>query len=513
MTFREKSDEMDRPSTAETTGLASVPSEIDVPNDGGPAEWEEPLPSGSEEPAVGDDPAGSDLSEDGAQAKGGLGAEDPVKLYLKEIGKVPLLTPDQEVEIGRRIEVGQAELRGTLAGVPWVVRSLLAHAERARRQEISLDDLIVLPEGGELEPEAAKPIHAALSRVRRLEREIAKLEGALSDRRRSASGLATLQGWIATNREEIQKIIAELPLKPSFVNRLVRELHELAARFQKIQKSREADADQEVRSLETAAGCSRHQLLRIFRHVDGRDRAVREAKRQLMEANLRLVVSVAKRYLSSDLPFLDLIQEGNIGLMKAVDRFQYRRGFKFSTYATWWIRQAITRAIADHSRTIRIPVHMVETLNRITRANRSLVNELGREPSPEELAQHCGVPAKKVRLILDSSRKPLSLESPVGDDSHLGNFLEDKATASPNDSLMSHDLAAQVERALSTLSPKEKEILRLRFGIGEESEHTLEEVGRRFSVTRERIRQIEAKALRKLRRPLRGRALQTFIEN
>jgi RNA polymerase primary sigma factor len=225
------------------------------------------------------------------------------------------------------------------------------------------------------------------------------------------------------------------------------------------------------------------------------------------------VVSVAKRYLGSELSLLDLVQEGNIGLMKAVDRFQYRRGFKFSTYATWWIRQAITRAIADHSRTIRIPVHMVETLNRISRVNRSLVNEMGREPTPEELAQRTGVPARKVRLILESSRKPLSLETPIGDDSELGDFLEDKGAESPNDNLITQDLTLQVERALSTLSPKEKEILRLRFGIGEAGEHTLEEVGRRFSVTRERIRQIETKALRKLRHPLRGRALRAFVEN
>jgi RNA polymerase primary sigma factor len=269
----------------------------------------------------------------------------------------------------------------------------------------------------------------------------------------------------------------------------------------------------ELRQLERRAGLGRKALLASLSLIEEHDRVVRQAKKELMEANLRLVVSVAKRYLGSELSLLDLVQEGNIGLMKAVDRFQYRRGFKFSTYATWWIRQAITRAIADHSRTIRIPVHMVETLNRISRVNRSLVNEIGREPTPEELAKRTGVPARKVRLILESSRKPLSLETPIGDDSELGDFLEDKAAESPNDNLITQDLTTQVERALSTLSPKEKEILRLRFGIGESGEHTLEEVGRRFSVTRERIRQIETKALRKLRHPLRGRALRAFVEN
>src|SRR5207248_1079747 len=253
--------------------------------------------------------------------------EDPVRLYLKEIGKVPLLTAAQEVEIGRRIEVGQVALRRTLAGVPMAVEALLDIGDRLRRGEIPADDFIVLPEGGELDARELKPVLLAFGRLRELER---------------------------------------------------------------------------------AAGMPRRQLAVVLAQIDRSDRTVRQAKRELMEANLRLVVSVAKRYLGSDLSLLDLVQEGNIGLMKAVDRFQYRRGFKFSTYATWWIRQAITRAIADHSRTIRIPVHMVETLNRISRVNRNMVNEMGREPTPEELAQRTGVPAKKVRLILESSRKPLS---------------------------------------------------------------------------------------------------------
>src|SRR5437879_3000056 len=347
------------------------------------------------------------LSEE-ALRPGATSGEDPVRLYLKEIGKVRLLTAEHEVAIGRRIEAGQIQLRRALAGIPMATARLLGLADLIRRQEMALDEVILLPDGVEPKPEEVKPLLAAFARIRRLEREIERLELALADRRRGKTTRANYHKWIAQNRASIQGVGEKLPLKPALVD---------------------------------------------------------------------------------------------------------RRGFKFSTYATWWIRQAITRAIADHSRTIRIPVHMVETLNRIARVNRSMVNDLGREPTPEELAQKTGVPARKVRLILESSRKPLSLETPIGEDSELGDFLEDKSAESPNETLITQDLTTQVERALSTLSPKEKEILRLRFGIGEEGEHTLEEVGRRFSVTRERIRQIETKALRKLRHPLRGRALRAFVEN
>jgi RNA polymerase primary sigma factor len=423
--------------------------------------------------------------------------EDPVRLYLKEIGKVPLLTAQQEVQIGRRIEVGQIALRRALSGIPFAVRALLDVGDRLRHNDIAADDVIVLPEGGELEAKEIRPVVLAFARIRRLERKIARLEESLDDKRRSATGRANVQKHIQSCREGIQKIVAEMPLKPALIDDLVMKVRRLCQRIDGLateaRKNRTAAVTRDLKQAETDAGLPR--------------------KRELMEANLRLVVSVAKRYLGSDLSLLDLVQEGNIGLMKAVDRFQYRRGFKFSTYATWWIRQAITRAIADHSRTIRIPVHMVETLNRISRVNRNMINEMGREPTPEELAQRTGVPAKKVRLILESSRKPLSLETPIGEDSELGDFLEDKSAGSPNDSLLNQDLTTQVERALATLSPKEKEILRLRFGIGEEGEHTLEEVGKRFAVTRERIRQIEAKALRKLRHPLRGRNLKASIEN
>jgi RNA polymerase primary sigma factor len=358
------------------------------------------------------------------------------------------------------------------------------------------------------------------ARIRRLENELTELE-ASRKRARKAESRRAIQEWIANNLQDRVKLLGDLPLKPIVVDRWVTRARQLAQELGGIVRALETTTNEatrverrrRVRDLETEIGLPHRRVVSVLRDLDGGEFEVRQAKKALMEANLRLVVSIAKRYLNHDMPLLDLIQEGNIGLMKAVDRFKYRRGFKFSTYATWWIRQAITRAIADHARTIRIPVHMIETLNRLARINRGLFQELGREPTPEEIAKRSALPLRKVRLILESCKKPLSLETPIGEDSDLGDFLEDKRTPSPADTLLTQDLTLQVERALAGLSDKEAEILRLRFGLGDDGEHTLEEVGQRFEVTRERIRQIEAKALRKLRSPLRGRGLRSFVEN
>jgi RNA polymerase primary sigma factor len=448
--------------------------------------------------------------EDDEPAEESLSPEDPVRLYLREIGRIPLLNSEQEVRLGQQIERGQERVRRVIMAVPLVRGQLMDLAERLRKREVDSDQYLEALDGTELTESELRRVQNVFARIRRLDRELGELE-ASRNRARKESTIKAIQEWIAQNHQDRVRLLGDLPLKPLVVDRWVGRLRALTQELAGLQK--QSELRKRARLLEAELGLPARRAVGVMRDLDAGEFEVRQAKKALMEANLRLVVSIAKRYLNHDMPLLDLIQEGNIGLMKAVDRFKYRRGFKFSTYATWWIRQAITRAIADHARTIRIPVHMIETLNRLARVNRGLFQELGREPTPEELAKRSALPLRKVRLILESCKKPLSLETPIGEDSDLGDFLEDKRTPSPVESLLSDDLTAQVERALSGLSEKEAQILRLRFGIGEEGEHTLEEVGQRFDVTRERIRQIEAKALRKLRSPLRARGLRSFVEN
>ncbi len=390
-------------------------------------------------------------------------SEDGVRWYLNEIGKVPLLTADQEVGIGRRIEDGQAAVRQALAGIPPAVRSLLEAGDALRRGETLADAVIVPHEADEPTPREIRRALAAFGRIRRL----------------AGPNSGPPRGGV--HREATRRIIGRMPLQPALVEAILASVRDRPGRRGALEM------------------------------IDRYDRQVRAAKRELLEANLRLVVSVAKRHLAPDRQLLDLIQAGNLGLMKAVDRFQYRRGFKFSTYATWWIRQAIMRMIADQTRTIRLPVHLVETLHTISRVSRRLTNELGRDPTPEELARKAGVPAAKVRLVLQASRRTLSLETPIGEDTELGDLLEDGSVSGPADLAMARDVTAQVNRVLASLDPREQEVLRLRFGIGGGDEQTLEEIGHRFEVTRERIRQIETKALRKLRHPARAGPLRVLM--
>ena len=385
--------------------------------------------------------------------------EDPVRLYFGEMGRVRLLTAAQEIQIGRRIETGQVELRRALGAVPAALRAHGELGDQLRRKELDPDDVIVLPEGGEVGDAELRGTLRGLARLRRL----AKAP--------------------AANREAIQAILAALPLKPGLVDDLVARVRGLSPREAKLPERR---------------------FQALLARIETHEADVRQAKRELTEANLRLVVSIAKRYLRSGLPLLDLVQEGNLGLLRAVDRFQYRRGFKFSTYATWWIRQAITRAIADRGRTIRIPVHLMEAFYKVSRISRELTGQLGRAPTPEEVARRSGIPPAKVRLVLESARRPVSLETPIGEDAHLGELIEDTSAPSPVDGLLGEDRAAQVERALGHLSAKERQIVRLRFGLGTDEPLTLEQIGERYGLTRERIRQIEMKALAKLKNPRLG---------
>jgi RNA polymerase sigma factor (sigma-70 family) len=412
-------------------------------------------------------------------------AADSFRLYLREMARYPLLTAAQEVALGQRIEQGQTKLRRALAAVPWAVGRVLDLADEIRAKRRPLGDLLRLTEGREPTAAEVKRFLASLGSVRRRHGQIRGLRARL--RRVGAADRAVIQRTIARHGMAIQDALAELPIRPDVVDGLAVELRRLAG----------------ARVLAKDVGLGRVALARVLDEVAEADRETRAAKRELMEANLRLVVSIAKRYRGRELPLPDLVQEGNLGLGKAVDRFQYRRGFKFSTYATWWIRQAITRALADRGRLIRLPVHVEDQLRHLARVDRALAGELGRAPTAEELARRAGAPVRKVRDLLEAARRTCSLEMPLSETTHLGDVLEDTQIAPPDAGVLVEDEARQVQRALATLSEQQRQVLRLRFGL-DDGEHTLEQIGQRFGLTRERIRQIEAKALRKLRPPLAG---------
>jgi RNA polymerase primary sigma factor len=420
----------------------------------------------------------------------GVRAEDSFAMYLGEIGKIPLLTAQQEVEIGRRIEEGQRELQTTLASIPLAVRALIDVGNRLRKEDAAPEDILVLADGADLGPKQLEPVMRGFARIRRLDGENARLQTSLAGGRVARATRRNYTEWIAANQLAIRNTVGRLPLKPALVDELIRQARDAFS----------AGGD---------VGLPHDEVQAVLRQLDEAERTVRLAKRQMAEANLRLVISIAKRYRHSGLPLHDLVQEGNLGLLKAIDRFQYRRGFKFSTYATWWIRQAITRAIADRGRTIRMPVHIVERLNKISRVQRTLTARLGRDPSPEELARHTRIPASKIRFVLEAARQPASLESPIGENTALGEVLADPAATSPVSDLLAEDLSTQVGHALARLNPREREIVRLRFGIGDGETQTLEAIGERLGLTRERIRQLEVQALRKLRRS----PLESFSQN